>query len=512
VALLGLAGVALIASWAFLHRHGIADADAMVMAAGLAHGLQPGVPFRESLLYGRLISPGFYSFFHVVLPRLVHDRAQIVDALNGIAAGAAGVTAAALYLLYRASFGRPAAIACTLIVALSPVAWESGTSFHPIGIALPLMVMAGLAFAWSERSRRGRAWWAIATLLAAAALLMRNEVALAFPAALVAAALSPGRWRTWLRALVAEGVALGIYLIAAQRVASATAGEGGLAGWATGFASSYLRPAAIGRSAVWASFALGPVTVALAAAGLRRAAREPEAKVRRGLAVALALALPAILLWLPNTTAVLRHYLLALPALVWIAGAAWLERMPRAGLVAVTLAVLIGNLLIPEALYAGYARLRPGSHLWPNGTFLSSHRLTADAIDRARRLELAARPEALGEGAGAANRGLFAQVDWRGYGHVLYGLALADTPWTLRSTSRPFEGSVLYQYRIGTREVRLLLAQLDWAAPGSPQREGLRRVLAGEAAHARQAGLAVIVPHEVTDQGLLAPAQAHPPY
>src|SRR5258706_4543450 len=108
VALLGLAGVALIASWAFLHRHGIADADAMVMAAGLAHGLQPGVPFRESLLYGRLISPGFYSFFHVVLPRLVHDRAQIVDALNGIAAGAAGGTPPPPSLLFPAPLWRPA--------------------------------------------------------------------------------------------------------------------------------------------------------------------------------------------------------------------------------------------------------------------------------------------------------------------------------------------------------------------------------------------------------------------
>ncbi len=480
-AIVALVAAALAALLAFRHHDGIADPDAINMAAAMAHGLQPGVPFHETLLYGRLVSPGVYHAFHALGPALVRTPARTVGALNAVALIAAALLPWPLFALYRRRFGVGVAFAATLIVLLTPLVWEVGCSFHPAGPAALLLALAILAHGRAARSAVGASWWALGALLGFAALCTRAEVALVAPALLLAAA-----WRTGgagarldrgtlAAAMASIALAVGGFLLVAHGISRAAGGgSDGLASYGAGYIATYWRAAVLPSATVWTSLTMGLATVAvtlggLAAASRRRrggAALDPAAT--RGVIVALVWALPIILFWLPNQAYMVRHFLLAVPALVWIAAETVLRHLARPARIALAGAMVIANLLVPEALYAGWNLAHRDHPKAPNGTFFSWHRREAALIERYRRI---------GDVALANRAGAFVQVDWGSNGYLLLGMAKRPEPYALLSTSEPFPGATLVRYRQGPAELRLLMSQLAWPLepPGAARRRGARR-------------------------------------
>ena len=496
VALVAIAALALLF---FQHRGGLADADAMVMAAGMAHGLQPGVPFRESLLYGRLISPGVYYAIHALFPTFSRDPSRMIDFLNLYAWVAGVFSPALLYRLYRRRFAPRVAFAGALVFTLTPLVWEQGCSFHPIGWALLLLFAALQAFGRIEGSRAGWWWFALASLFGFAALATRAEVALVAPALLLAAGASPGRGRALAKAAAAVAIAAAGYLALAHRVAVASGEAGGLVAYGGGFVARYFQLSALPRTLVWAAFGAGIATCVLALFALPRLlGRSAAPDARRGTIVALAWALPTLLFWLPNEALVLRHFLLVVPALIWIAAEAY-ARVPGAKLALATVLVLLANLLVPEAIYAGLNAAHPGAPKAPNGTFFSWHAREQARIERDRRLPELVLPAARGAG------GAFVEVDWGSYGYLLYGMALEPVAYQLIGTSAPFPGATLYRYRRGEVELRMLMVQRAWAIEPGRRQAPTRAALTEEIRGARHAGWIVALPREVIAAGA-APA------
>jgi hypothetical protein len=493
VALFAIVGTMLLL---FRHHGGLADADAMVMAAGMAHGLHPDVPLAESLLYGRLVSPGVYAAFHAVYPLVYRDAARTLTFLNHIAWLAGTLSPLALYALYRRRFAPGVAFAGALAFAFTPLVWEAGCSFHPIGPAVLLLFAAVLAYHRIEGSRLGWGWFAIACLCALAGLATRAEIALVAPALLLAAWFSPGRWRALGRVAGITAIAVVGYLALAQTVALVTGeGKGGLGAYAAGYVAQYLRFAVLPRTLVWAAFATGLASGLLALAGLVRVFRGGGAPgARRGVIVALVWALPTLLFWLPNEALVLRHFLLVVPALIWIAAEAFATGIARGRLALATAAVVLANLLVPEAFYAAINAGHPRHPKAPNGTFFSWHAREKTLIDRDRRLSDLVLDAARGTGA-------FVQVDWRAYGSLLYGMALEPQPFKLESTSSPFSGATVYRYRMAGQDYRLLMVQLPWAIEPGPLQAPTRATLADEIEIARQTGRVVVLPAEVVAAG-----------
>ena len=410
----------------FRHRGGMADPDAINMAAAMAHGLGPGVPFLDSMQYGRLISPGVYYAFHWLSPLIGRDPSRTVGFLNALALAAGVLLPWPLFALYRRRFTTALAFACSLIVLLTPLVWEVGCSFHPAGPAALLLLLAILAHGRSGRSPAGILCFVAGAALGFAALCTRAEVALVAPALLLAASFARDRARALAAAVASIALAVTGFLLVAHGVSVATGGgSGGLATYGGGYIATYWRAAVLPSTVVWTTFTMGVATVALTVIGLvatwagrdNRVAADPIA--RRGLLVALVWALPTILFWLPNQAFMVRHFLLAVPALVWIVAETLLTRVTRRALVALTATIVIANLLIPEALYAGWNRTHPAHAKAPNGTFFSWHRREAALIERYRRISdvvLGGRPGVVAGGA-APFAGAFVQVDWGSNGY-----------------------------------------------------------------------------------------------
>jgi hypothetical protein len=497
-AIVALVAVALAALLRFRHRDGIADPDAINMAAAMAHGLQPGVPFRETLQYGRLVSPGVYYAFHALSPLIGRDPARTVGALNTVALAAAALLPWPLFALFRRRFTTAVALAATLVVVLTPLVWEVGCSFHPAGPAALLLALAILAHTRGGRPVPGVAGFVTGAALGFAALCTRAEVALVAPALLLAAWSGRDRKRALAAAVASIGLAVLGFLGVAHGVSLATGGgAGGLATYGSGYIATYWRAAALPSAVVWTGFTMGVATLAVAAAGLllrRGGGRAPVAAdpdARRGIRVALLWALPTVLFWLPNQAFMMRHFLLAVPALVWIAAETLGRRATRRALAAFAGAIVIANLLVPEAIYAAWNGTHPRDLKAPNGSFFSWHRREAALIERDRRFADLALG---GPGRGA---GAFCEVDWGSNGYLLLGMAERTPAYVPLSTAVAFPGATLYRYRLGAAEFRLLLSQIAWALEPGPRRAPARAFLAAEALAARRAGRAVVLPREL---------------
>ncbi|HEY6867694.1 MAG TPA: glycosyltransferase family 39 protein, partial [Candidatus Eisenbacteria bacterium] len=176
---LTLVAVVLAGLLVFRHRGAIADPDALDMAAGMANGLKRGVPPGEWLLYGRLVSPGAYLGFHALVPLLHLGPEHTIGFLNAVSLAAMALLPWPLFALYRRRFDPAVAAAATLITAFTPLVWSAGCSFHPIGPAVLLLLLAVLAHGRSGAGLSGAAWFAAGAALGCAALCLRAEVALA---------------------------------------------------------------------------------------------------------------------------------------------------------------------------------------------------------------------------------------------------------------------------------------------------------------------------------------------
>jgi hypothetical protein len=487
---------------AFWNRFGSGDADSMVVAAGMARSLSPGVSFADSLLYGRQISPGMYLLFRAVAPWFAGRPDHVLPVLNAFGLLAGTALAWPLYAFYRRWFAPAVAAGCTVLVLTAPLVWEVGTYFHPVVPAMLLLLLCLMTAERIARTPRGIACGLLTLALGTAALLLRAEVALALPA-LVFWALRSTRARRNLLLLCGLTAIAGaaFYTIVHALAAGATGRPTTLADYVRDFAQSYFRMRPLRRTLFWSILAIGMGNLLLAALGLARARRReaaphapgaratgdagsgaysvsgaptgsgrtPDAPSPSDLGPALLWAFVPVVFWFPNPVFLMRHFLLVVPAVAWIVGETLLAHS-RVRWLALWIAVAaVGNVTVPEVVYGVAHRVQAGSARWPHGSFFSHHR--AMTRSAARSCQLVAQLERLASGRTAAGDRtaaplrMLVQASWGAYGYVLYGMATADVPWE-SCPDGPVDPLLPLQcFRRGNSQLGLLLANEEFDRP-----------------------------------------------
>jgi hypothetical protein len=507
-----LFAVSLVARAAFMLRGGMADADSVAIAAGLARTFSSRVSFGDCILYGRQMSPGMYLAFKLLHPLVMQSPAQVIPLLNWFGVISASLVVLPLYLVFRRSLNVYATAGAIVLFSFSPLVWETGISFHPILPSMLLFLFACLSWGRVSAPPQGSLWFAATCLLASGAVTMRMEILMAVPA-VVAAVLLYGKWRKDVPLLaVVLAIAIGTHILVAKALpgSNRTAGKG-VADFIRYFLQLYRETLSIGgvvKTASWFVMGAGVGTIALVAVGLLSFLRN---RIRvRGLIVALSLAMPALVFWLVQPGGpILRHYYYVMPAVAWIAVAFLPGRLTRGLVIILVTATVVCNLAIPEAAYRIYNSRHPASIKTPNGTFFCSRHETEERIARYRDLQAKvlalARSGVRGEvgetpvGGGGAEAGqapgAFIPVNWETYAYVLYGLA-QDERLVKSSETVAEAGVFLHRYRIGNVEVRMIFSDyFSWRS--LPEAFG---PFLGDAA---KEGCTVFLPRE-----LLAPGAA----
>jgi len=453
---------ALVTSAVFVYRQGMAEPDAVVMAAGMAMGMGANGDFSDALLYGRHLSPGMYFIVRALYPLFFDFPAHMMGFLNGLSIVCFAGLAWLLYRLFRASMTPTAATAALLILVTTPLVWEAGTSFHPLIPATFLLAASALAWRRYDAPRPRVAWLVASALMAALALVIRVEIVWVMPAALTAVLARPGRARRVVALCAVFVVAGVVYAAVLQLTAGERAPAQSLRNYASlihGMYASSFSLRSLTRTGTWMVLGMGAATLAAVAYVLlrfletrRRSAGDEARTTTARVIIALVWILPAVLFWLPQPTPILRHYFVSTIGLAWLAGClvphAWSAR--RVYLVA--LAVVAVNLALPEAGYRLYNRAHPEAPKTANGAFFYYHQQIETRITRQRDMARAVIDEMFAAG----SPGAFAQVDWEGYAYVVYAL-YTRAPDAERITGmHPAPHTTYYVYRSEGAELRLM--------------------------------------------------------
>ena len=295
------------------------DLERTVMA--VIYGASSGLREAAGYHYGLEVSFGYYwAIYHLLPQAVLLNSSALIAAVNFIGYVSAVVAIGMLALYTERLLGVVAAVATCILFGFSPVFLDLGTSGHPQlpGLALTLLGAWLLTFL-TDASLRGmyRTVAAGAAFVAlAAALTMRGDVVLAFPfITLVAGERELASRRAWLHAvgqrLAVLIPAFAIFLIIQTRAYS---DEGGNAGFAAKFFATFYKTDTVPRGLMVVVLCTGVATLLafVVLICLRRARTLPVINV---LAL-LALALPSLAFWLPNSTPG-RHLILVTLAIAW---------------------------------------------------------------------------------------------------------------------------------------------------------------------------------------------------
>jgi hypothetical protein len=462
-----LSAVVFVSRLAFLYSGGMGEADSMVMAAGMAKSLEPGARLAECIFYGRQTGPGIYFIFKLFSPFLrAASPDKIILFLNCIGPISATLLVWPLYLIGRAVLGRAATICCIMLFISSPLVWELGTYFHPIMPAALLFLAAFMASRAVDRSLRGIAGYLLTVLLAAASIIMRNEVLTMIPVLYAAAVLSTQRRKnTLLLSSVLALAIVGFLLLTTSIRGSAAVVSGTSTRYASDFARHFFETISlkmIFHTVPWTVMGIGIGTCLVATAGCfslirswRGFSKASRTNFLRGLVIAIVWIGPTLALWMFQPSPILRHFFLITPAVAWLAGQLALSRLGRRALIAATVVAVLGNLLIPEVLYRTYNARHTGAPREPNGAFFYYHSTRERRIDRYHTLQ-----KEVGRFVNSREEktaGLVIPANWEIYSYVLYGLTAfhhAERSGTIDAAP----GIPERRYTVGTTDVRILLA------------------------------------------------------
>lgn len=501
-AVLLLTAVTFVTRLFFLYRGGMGDPDSMVMAAGMAMGLNSDSSFAETLLYGRQAQPGMYLVTHVVYPLFFDTPAHMIGFLNWFNLIVSSLLVWPLYALFRRTMTPAGTIGAVLLFFFSPMVWESGTYFHPLIPAALLVSLAVLAWSKMNSTRAGIVYFVLTYLAGSAAVLMRASVFLLFPAFIAWAIFANRRKRALLLSSAQILLVLLTYFAVVNKVFdSGAAGGRGLTRYASDFYATYLRPvngSIVAKQIVWAVLSVGASTSALCVFGVRRLLRPRRGDTAgnqkyegRSFAIAAAWVLPCTLFWLPSPVPIMRHYFFAAFGIAWFAGYA-LSRgtTARRACTVAAVAVLV-NLGLPEAAYRFYNKTHPATPKEPHGTFFYYHENTKSRITRFTRMQRSVL-DAVRENAGRQHErpagGVFVEANWEGYGFLLYAMASSEYHLSKISETLDRNDVHFHRYRLGGVEVRLvhcLLADVD--------RKG---VVTGRIEEAVEEGFVIFMPAE----------------
>jgi len=298
--------------------------------------------------------------------------------------------------------------------------------------ALALLAGAILLFDRISSSPAGIIAFLAVTVLAAASTVMRNEVLLAVPALLAAAAFSTRPKRNISLTILTTFISVIVFMAVARAVS--IDGQAGLSGFSGDFSSWLAGSASLKgllRTIPWALMVMGTASVLLASWGtLGQLMNRKNGGIRQRSPVtlipALLWAVPVILIWLLWPVPVLRHYFVAVPAIVYLLAATVLSGRRKRAIIMITAAVIALNLGLPEFLYRTYNSVRPHGAKEPHGTFFYRHSLVEKRIERYQVLsdEISACSEAVQE---LEPRCVILPVNWEIYGYATYSLAGRST-------------------------------------------------------------------------------------
>jgi hypothetical protein len=282
------------------------DLERTVMA--IMYGASSGLHEAAGYHYGLEVSFGYYAAIYHLLPQSVLlDSSALIAAINFIGYGSAVVAIGMLALYVARLFGVAAAVVTCILFGFSPVFLDLGTSGHPQvpGMALTLLGAWLLTYATESGLRRVLRILAGVAACAAltAALTMRGDFVLAFPfITLVAGDRELASRRAWLHGvaqrLAVLAPAFAVFLVLQSYAFSS--GPGGEAGFVATFFATFYKTDTVPRGLMVVVLCTGVATM-LAFLWLicLRAAR--ALPLVNSVAI-LALALPSLAFWLPNST------------------------------------------------------------------------------------------------------------------------------------------------------------------------------------------------------------------
>lgn len=301
-----LAYALLVFPFVFHDVVGEPDLERTVMA--VLYGASSGLHAAAGYHYGLEVSFGYYAAVYHLLPHsvLVHS-ASLIEAINLIGYVAAVLAMGALALYVARLFGVTAALITCILFGFSPVFLDLGTSGHPQvpGLAFTLISAWLLTYVTDTGLQKFRriAAGVAAFLSATVALTFRGDFVLAFPfITLVAADSELASRREWLKAagtrVALLAPAFAVFLV--LQSLGVGAGSAGEAGFVSSFFATFYKLDTIPRGLVVVVLCTGVATMlAFLWLILLRAAR--SLAVIHSVAI-LALALPSLAFWLPNST------------------------------------------------------------------------------------------------------------------------------------------------------------------------------------------------------------------
>jgi len=291
----------------------LAEPDLVRMMAGLVYGAATGEGLQAGMHYGQAFSFGYYELFYALAPRhLLSSPDSVATLMNalGLLSGLACALTGTAYLMKV--FGVPTGLAAALLFFLSPMMLPVALSAHPIVPATACLFAAGWLLCGEPG--KGRARWLVAVALLVLGLSLRAEIVLAFPFLWLARQREPAhRWSA--RQLVIRGVMLTsafvAFLLLQQRYLEPT--SAGAASKLISFVQTFLSVSHIARGAAVLVLAAGLATTVVVVLAIWKHGRNAS------FYLAGLLALPALVLWLPNPTPARHFYFVVLAACVMAA-------------------------------------------------------------------------------------------------------------------------------------------------------------------------------------------------
>jgi hypothetical protein len=318
----------------FVFHDVVGEPDLERMVMGVIYGATSGLHESAGYHYNLEVSFGYYAALYHLLPRSVLlDSSALIAAVNFIGYASAIVAVGMLALYVSRLFGVVVAVTTCVLFAFSPVFLDLGTSGHPQvpGLALVLVAAWLLTYVTDTAVRGGYRLAAAgaAGVAMTAALTMRGDFVLAFPfLTLVAGERELLSRAAWLRAagqrIAVLLPAFAVFLTIQQLGYREPSGN---AGFIASFFATFYKGGTIPRGLLVVVLCTGVASMLafLWLICLRVARALPLVNT---LAI-LALALPSLAFWLPNSTPG-RHLILVTLA------------------VALTIALLLGRAARPQ--------------------------------------------------------------------------------------------------------------------------------------------------------------------
>jgi len=417
----------------FIYKNGMGDADSVAIAAAMARLYSGDADIlKDAVLYGRQLNPGVYLLLNPFYRTIFNSPSSMIPFLNWLSVLTASLSVIPLYVLFRKVLDNVTSSLCILLVVFSPLVWEAGTYFHPIAPASFFLFLSIVTAAKISTSFKGILYYLATVIFATLSIITRVEVLIAVPAVLLYILLSRRR-KSGLTIFMSVFLpACIIYIFAVSSIkGSQGLQRAGFIGYINFFTKSFVSTFStkgLIRSVPWAVMGVGTGTILVCCISLlyllqgRLLPRFDEYRVKAFIAAAVVWAIPFLTLWIWQPVPILRHYFLAVPALVLIAGF-YLQQVSRRRLVLLVTFVFILNLALPEFMYRGYNSAHPGKEKEPHGAFFYYHERNCRRIARYLVLQKEVIQSAESSRKTGSTDTLLVPANWEMFAYLLYGMA-----------------------------------------------------------------------------------------